>query len=543
MTTLNRPGGTTIYFREESTAIQYSYDRTTWTGLSLFPCTITNTSPSATSILSVEFTTNVTFTDGLMYFVCGSSHIRFGNTSLNDDGSRPVIIIDDVLNYAGLIQNGTGLGGGHNNIYVYNIIVSALNESTLAADGGWIGQQYFGKVGTENYIVNCSSDGPISVRGGGIVGSASGGSLVNQPGELFIRGCSSSGPIGMYGGGIAGNYAGEGNNITSGSVTCEYCWSEGTIGEEAGGIFGSYSGVNYGSAVAIQCYSTNIIGVYGGGIFGSYAGESIGQAQAQKCYSRGSIQADGGGIFGFRAGFNFGATSAFNCYSLGAVATPGTGIYGSSKSNGTETNCYAADGSWNSTAANTSLQGVPTSSISAGTTWISTGLNQPYELNGMGYTPYTTLIVNESSELVQTFTQTVRQGQITLAAVISDASGNEFIILKIQDGNPEAYSTITINSQRGSIHTSSNTSPGTYLLTIRSVGSYHVTQFYLTVTQTPSESVTCCEKPLRISNEIDYSMRADLIAGNILISNTRVRRGPISYSDLMRMKQAYAAKQ
>lgn len=544
MSNILRPGGTTIYFRDDGTNVFYSIDNASWSPVT-FPCTVTNTTTSA-GLVEISFTTGLTMRTTNDYFICGSSHIQFGSRSLAEDGSRTSITVDGVTNYPGLIENGTTVMfsqvPGQSNIYVYNIVV-ASNSSTLANGGGWLGQQYYGTAVFDNYIVNCHSDGSISDFGGGIVGSRAGGALVSQPAELTIRGCSSSGSIGSYAGGIAGNAAGAGvaPGAASGSILCEYCWNEGpSIGLESGGIFGDSPGINNGYAKALKCYSSGDISTDAGGIFGYNAAENSGEAIAEQCYSRGNIQANAGGIFGGAAGSSSGTTFAINCYSAGSITTTGTGIYGSAKVNGTETNCYAANGSWSSATANTRLTGTPSPIV--GSVWVATTANQPYELTNMGYTPYTTEIINDASQLVQTYSQTIQQGQTTIAAVVADASGNNFAILRIQGGDSASYETISISSQRGSISTATNTAPGTYTLTVRSVGSYNITQFSLTVTETPSESVTCCEKPLYISRDVDYAMRNDLLAGNVLIANTSVRKTPISYSDLMNIKRAYAAK-
>ncbi len=530
---------TTIYADGQTEVIYFSYvsgsglfyriNNGSLNGLSL-PITIVNTNTSYR--LKVLFETSITIENTIAYFVCGSENIQFGSESLDASGNRTFITID-INNYPGLIRNGDSSNSGFNNIYIYNLVVNGTGYQT-SYGGGWVGQEYFGRAANNNYITNCLTDGTIDDLGGGIVGQSSG----SYTGVLTIIGCSSSGSIGSYAGGIAGHYAG----YLNGSVTCEKCWTTGSIGLEGGGIFGDYGGTG-GSAAATKCYSEGLIGQGAGGIFGANAAESSGSATAEKCYSKGNIQTDGGGIYGKLAGFNSGITQATNCYSSGSVTTSGTGIYGSSKANGTATNCYIANSSWSSSTANTSLQGVPSSS-SVGTTWVAATANQPYELNAFGFSPYTqNVITASSSDLVQNYSQTIQQGQSSDSALTADASGNAFVILEKSGGDSSSYSTITMSSQTGSISTTSATVPGTYTITLRSVGSYNITTFTLTVNEaTITITDDCCSRTLDLQ-DLDYRTRNEILAGNMIISNINSRRTAISYSDLIKMKMAYAAKQ
>ena len=290
--------GSTFYRINNASPIQVNW-----------PVTITNTNPGNSSILKILFETNITLNGLLEFFVCGSSHLQFGSTSLNSDGTRKNIIIDGVTAYAGLIQNGILGTSGKTYIYIYNLNVEANNNSTLADGAGWIGQSAFGNGASNNFIVNCSSNGDIATNGGGIVGQAAGG---ESGASLNIIGCSTYGSISAGAGGITGYAAGG----SGGSVTCEQCWSEGAIqGQDAGGIFGSYAGNYSGYALALKCYSTGLIANDAGGIFGGYAGENTGEAYAQKCYSNGNNEGNGGGIFSRYAGYLSGTTNASNCYS------------------------------------------------------------------------------------------------------------------------------------------------------------------------------------------------------------------------------------
>lgn len=456
MTSIQANGATqTLYIRQITGTTQHSTDQVNWTTISSWPATITNTNATpASNILRVLFTTNLTFNNVSNYFAAGSDGIQFGDTSLNANGTRPVITIA-VNDYPGLIRNGTGITNGNANVYIYNLVVDGTGYQT-SLGGGWIGQEYYGQGKTNNFIVNCGSYGTITGFGGGIVGQAGGSS-----GELTIRRCSSYGAVEQYAGGIAGQSAGY-----LGSITCEQCWSEGAIGSNSGGIFGSYGG-KQGYAIATKCYSIGTIGTDGGGIYGDYAGESIGQAMSQNCYSRGSIGTNAGGIFGSSAGAGLAiVVSAVNCYSSGSLGTGAGGIYGASKDPvATTTSCYSANGSWNSTTAQSTLTMTP---------YISVVANQPFELRDFGPSPYSLRTV-VSNDVTITFNQTVVAGSSSSAGLLAGV-----LSYSILSGS---HPTISINSSTGALSTTSVTPVGTYTIIVRAdISSYSITTFTLTVT-------------------------------------------------------------
>lgn len=506
MTSISANGATqTLYITEVAGSHYYRINNGSLTPIT-WPVTITNNNTSTN--LKVLFLSNLTLsTDANQHLRVNSTNIQIGDTNLSSTGQRSVISVS-VANYDGFIQNGNQGFNGFSNIYIYNLIVSGTGGS-LQIGAGWIAKGYFAKGASDCYISNCASAGAISSLGGGIVGESAGSSS----GSLTLRGCSSSGSIGDYAGGIAGHYAG----YNSGSVTCEKCWSTGTIGLEAGGIFGDFAGTGSGSATATQCYSEDSIGQDGGGIFGSNGGEGLGVAIAQKCYSLGSIGTGAGGIFGLRAGYNSGSTSATNCYSKGSIATTGNGIFGSEKENGTTAQCYTANGSWSDSTADSSLTGVPDSS-GVGTTWVKKGSNQPYELNDMGFTPYTTTIINSSSDLIQSYSQTVNKGESTVSALNADASGNEFEILQVTGGDSGSYATISMSAQTGAITTTSATAVGTYTIRLRSIGSYNITTFILTISPDADSSgiTTCCVTTID-ERGLDYAQINNYRIGNRLL--------------------------
>jgi hypothetical protein len=534
MSSISANGATqTLYITEEAGTIYYKVDSGSLTSFT-WPLTITNTNTSAR--LKVLFLRSLTLDVNVsQFFRCGSNNIQFGDTSLDATGSRANITVN-IANYDGLIANGDSGVNGYSDIYVYNILVDGTGGS-LQIGAGWVAKGFFANGASGCFIINCSSNGSISGNGGGIVGQSAGGSI---GGGLTLRGCSSTGTIGISAGGIAGNGAGG----SLGSITCEACWSEGSIASDGGGIFGAYAGVNQATAIATNCYSTGLIQNDGGGIFGGYAGDSVGQAIATNCYSRGAIQGNGGGIFSRYAAEGFGTTTATNCYSSGSLATAGYGIYGvNQRAGATSINCYVANNSWSDSTANSNLTGDPTSS-DVGTTWVKRGTNQPYELNGMGYTPYTTTIITSSSQLVQSYSQTVAPGESSVESVQADASGNAFSILGITGGVAASYGTIRISVQTGSLSTSSATAVGIYTITLRSVGSYHITTFILTVSsQATSDSSACCASTVD-ERGLSYEWITDYKIGNRLI--LEVSQNPKTkfdgYSEYVKYKMAQGAR-
>lgn len=544
-----------IYLRQNGSDIEHSSDQSTWSTV-YWPCGIQNTDTS-NGILTVYFTTDLILsTNQWQYFIPFTSHVRFGSRSLKTDGTRPIITVDGISNYMGLIQNGTEFVNGNANIQVCNLEVRATGGSTLATEpsgkgAGWVCHNYFGKGVGNNYVIHCSSDGAIAEYGGGIVGSH-GGSYTN--GTLTVIGCSSTGVIGNHGGGILGASIGSNN----GHVFCRECWTTGSIGDSAGGIVGQNASEISGSLDITRCYTTGTIGNNGGGIVGYSSGVINGLVSISTCYSTGTIQSNGGGI----AGSVTSNTTISNCYSTGAIQANAGGIVGllpdpvtttlsHCYTTGTTTGslgyfiggssdipsssyseAYNSSSGWESSNANLALTGVPSDVV--GTSWVNTVTGQPYEVR-MGYTPYSTEMITAVPALRSLYEQTVTPGGTSSPAIVS---GKSYTILQIVNGSPSSYGTIIINGTTGVISTTSSTQPGVYTIYLRNTGSYHITEFNLTV----SGEVPCCERPIQWASLVDDRARVNTLAGNILIGTFNARRGPISYSDLIRMKMAYAVK-
>jgi len=536
---------TTVYIYEEDNTLYLKYNDSEPYMFDM-PVYISNTNadPGLNS-LKVIFTSNITLTSTLQYFICFTDGIQFGSTSLDSQGNKANIVIDGVEQYPGVFQNGTSGASGYSNISIYNLSVSAANDAYLITGGGWLAQSYFGKDAINNYIINCASDGPIESFGGGIVGLYAAYKDTATSTSLQVIGCNSTGIINTSAGGIVGARCGYGSG---GSCIVEQCWSLGELSSNAGGIVGQYAGQNSGSVTISKCYSTGgptLGNNSGGGICGSFAGYQSGVVAVEKSYSTGNIMQDGGGIYGAFAGDTSGITSASNCYSSGTITTSGTGIFGSDKETGVATNCYSANGSWSDSTANTNLTGVPIDG-KPGNTWSPVGLNEPYELVAFGATPYQLNTIDANS-LIQTYSQSVIQGASSNEAVSADASGNAFSILQISGGDSGSYTTITISAQTGKISTTSQTVVGTYSLTVRSIGSYYITTFLLSVTAyvSPSEgeAVACCKSTMD-ERGLPYEWINDYRIGNRLIAehaqNPNLKFN--GYSEYVKYKMAQAQR-
>jgi hypothetical protein len=161
----------------------------------------------------------------------------------------------------------------------------------------------------------------------------------------------------------------------------------------------------------------------------------------------------------------------------------------------------------------------------------------------MGYTPYTiaNIDISGTPALKRNVAATLAAGAATAAAVIP---GRSYTVLLIFGLSPESYSSITINSTTGVISTTESTVPGTYAIYLRNTGSYNITAYELTVTEGDDGAtiVPCCARPtFRRGPLIDNATQTALVAGNTYIGS--VRRGNISYDQIMAMKKAQASKQ
>ena len=175
----------------------------------------------------------------------------------------------------------------------------------------------------------------------------------------------------------------------------------------AGWIGQEHFSKNASSNLVINCYSTGNINNYGGGIIGANSSGS-----AIQCYSTGNIGYNSGGIFGQ----NSSSCTANNCYA-GGIYDNNDGIFGNNPTNETKTNCYAANGTFNTTTANSNLTGTD------GTIW-NTNFN-PFRL--IVFFPLTTI----SSSV--TLTQSVLDSYSWPVTINGGTSGSPLIVTLGED--------------------------------------------------------------------------------------------------------------
>jgi hypothetical protein len=318
-TYISQNGGT-IYIQQLSSTsnLEYSNNNIDWTEIVNYPISITNINPLLTNILTVKFNSNIIFNNTIAdingYFIISSDYITF-------DGINNIVIIDNITNYLGLLQNGTSSSTistpSYKNILIKNIGIITKNNSTLIDGGGWICQKYFCAYLTVQSnlitgvisIYNCYSNGLISNNSGGIIGSNLGYNakiVRGNNGYINAYNCYSTGNILNNGGGIYGSNAGISSiNL---KITASYCYSTGNITQSAGGIYGNNLGntSNDISILTYKCYTIGNIGNYAGGIFGQDT--LINAIKTTSiifriifCYTIGSIATDGGGIYGYNS--------------------------------------------------------------------------------------------------------------------------------------------------------------------------------------------------------------------------------------------------
>jgi hypothetical protein len=244
MTTINASDN--IEIQQVDGIISYTLGGST-TVISTFPIEIINATSPIIQI-TVSIMTNIIVSSANFYFVIASSNITF-------DGLYNTITIVDVSNYPGLLLNGAVSFGSPANPDILITSVNLLSEdSTLAEGAGWICRKEFcARLPSDKTcnITECSSSGPISDSGGGIVGSLANAS---SEGTLDITNCFSSGSISLRGGGIVGHFS---NNQSTGTLNIDRCYTTGVIaGGGAGGIVGAYSNIaSSGFFNITNCYT------------------------------------------------------------------------------------------------------------------------------------------------------------------------------------------------------------------------------------------------------------------------------------------------
>jgi hypothetical protein len=290
-----------------------------------WPITINGGTSSSPIVITLG--DDITLNSSSEYFIIGSEYIRL-------DGGNKKIIINGVVNYPGLVLNGTELSNGYSNITIQNINLSISNASTIEQQKGWICWNYFGKASFSILITNCNSDAKIgpNTQCGFICGRAFGeGNGTSNSSNCEIINCSTSGEIlSNLGGGIVGNRTGQNGGV----INITNCYSTGNInGVNCGGICGIQIGQNNGIVNIEKCYSMgNIIRNFSSGICAFAAGISNGSVSILNCYSMGNITGIfSGGVCGTYFGYNTNNLCKISgCYSMGNITgTNSGGICGS----------------------------------------------------------------------------------------------------------------------------------------------------------------------------------------------------------------------
>lgn len=365
-TTININGGSTtnnnIYIKQLSDkSVWYSTtnnadDNTnigTWTQINAnvdwqIVLNNTNTTKTEANRLILTILTDITIGNINNCLIVNTDYITI-------DGNNKTITIDgNIINYPGLIQNGTGNSStktintiGKNNITIQNINISSSN-STLVQYSGWICQAFYGNTSSgTNTISNCSNNGIISSKSGGIGG---GFVFAFSTGTNVITNCKNMGAFSnTTGGGILGrNFA----YSSSGSNTITNCTNSTTIYDLSGGIIGAESFVSSsGINLITNCINTGIIGGFAaGGIIGwGFAITSSGSNTITNCINNGEISGQySGGVVGSNYGksaLGQSQNTISNCTNNGNISGSNSGGIGGDwfgdKSSGTNTitNC------------------------------------------------------------------------------------------------------------------------------------------------------------------------------------------------------------
>ena len=422
-------------FNEASNIISGSLTTTISTSTTITQTLLnTYTFPVTINGGTLENPVKITFDEDLIissiigYFIIGSDYI-------NIDGQNNIVTITDIVDYPGLIQNGTSISDAYTNITVENIGILNSDTTTLLSYGGWLCHQYYGRnISTGKIIIqNCYSTGIISgTLSGGICGGLFGFGASGDA-ELIIQNCYSTGNmIGDNDGGICGGQCGY--QFSGSKIEIKNCYSTGEIqGIFNGGICGTQLGflASGGTFIITNCYSTGTIsGQDCGGIGPDNYGDSSSNIiiNINNCYSLGNISNTSGGILGPNCGLNSTdiTIDVNNSYTIGTFdIIIDNGIFGPNKIVGTQTNCIASgNNTWDDETSQTILTGTPTSisTNNPGTTWATIVSNTPYVLslyNDQLYDPN-----NASSSLPYTTSQGLFQPEYTYQQVYNSLTNN-----------------------------------------------------------------------------------------------------------------------
>jgi hypothetical protein len=314
---------------------------------------------------------NVLITDTKQYFVVGSPYITIDG-SVN--GVINSVVVGNVINYPGLIQNGNTISNGYGNTIVRNITMNYIGNSTLASNSGWLGQSNFAKgVYSTTSIINCSGSSPllppttsnttitsstlsnylfpISVGSGttltfGSDISFSSASQIIQIGgaDVTIDGGSYNVTIGNvvnYPGLIQNGGVTKSMNLNAesplfinsayGNVTIKNInmksFGNTKLAQHGGWIGQQYFGTNAGNITIQNCTNyAPIDNSFGAGIVGSYVANYGGNVTINKCNNYGNVNANyAGSIVGAYAGYYGGKVLVTDCSNTGNLYYYSTG--------------------------------------------------------------------------------------------------------------------------------------------------------------------------------------------------------------------------
>jgi hypothetical protein len=462
----------TLYIQQSGSDIQYSPDNSSWTTISSWPVTVSNTVLNINNILNVLFTTDISTNNAGFRFITGTSYITF-------DGSYNSAICTLNIN-AGIakgmfsstyITAGDGGGGtsGNHTVKVKNFIIRGTGTMfSFCYNFG----SYINNISGFNPSINyCSLENCVNYKS---MSDSMTSSLSAWTGTILVSGCINNASVPIGTGGIAGSSI----CVDNGIATIENCINNGVInGGNAGGIVGGSAGNQGGTLVIQKCINTGTINTGAGIVGDSFAANTSNLCSITNCYSTGNIGNNGFGICSNNVGINSGSYNPIvnitNCYSLGTISginnagiigkngsavtnAPTVNIsncysYGTySNNNGINspgslypyniTNCYAANGSWSDTSANTSLTGYPITfySNNPGTTWakVVNNTSSPYVLSAFNSAVYDPSMVEQ--QVASNYTSAPGLFQ-------SDYSYNLLFV------NDSAPSNVSINGNNGEL--------------------------------------------------------------------------------------------
>jgi hypothetical protein len=333
-----------------------------------WPVTISGGTYNTPAVICLS---NVLITDTKQYFVIGSPYITIDGSVNRVINS---VVVGNVINYPGLIQNGNASINGYGNTIVRNITMNYIGNSTLDSKAGWLGQSNFANgVYSTTSIINCSGSCPllppltsdtnitsstlsnylfpISVGAGTTLSFGSDISLSSASQIIQIGGANVTIDGGSYNVTIGNvvNYPGliQNGGVTKnmnlnaesplfinsayGNVTIKNInmksFGNTKLAQHGGWIGQQYFGTNAGNITIQNCINyAPIDNSFGAGIVGSYAANYGGNVTIDKCFNYGNVNANyAGSIVGAYAAYYGGKVLISDCSNTGNLYYYSTG--------------------------------------------------------------------------------------------------------------------------------------------------------------------------------------------------------------------------